>query len=102
MTDIAKLIDPRPEGVYCHWESYPPNTPWIKDNILVIERVQGDGSVSRFTCARDESETIRLFLRSDVLSAEEKKDREFLQRRAERYREAYERLRQKSPTKEPR
>jgi hypothetical protein len=57
----------RAEGVYCHWESYPPDTPGIEDNILVIERVviervSGDGTVHRFECDRRESDTIREFL----------------------------------------
>jgi hypothetical protein len=53
----------RAEGVYCHWESYPPDTPGIENNILVIERVNGDGSVSTFSCAQGcESDAIREFL----------------------------------------
>jgi hypothetical protein len=54
--------DPRPEGVYCHWETYPPTGSLIPNNILVIERVNGDGSVTRFTCAREEAAAITDFL----------------------------------------
>jgi uncharacterized protein YuzE len=55
--------DPRPEGVYCHWESYPADTPGIEDNILVIERVNADGSVRTFDCARSEAAVIADFLK---------------------------------------
>ena len=52
----------RAEGVYCHWETYPPEVPTIHDNILVIERVNGDCTVDKFTCARSESKDILEFL----------------------------------------
>lgn len=57
------MIDPRAEGVYCSWESYPPDTPGINDNILHIERVNGDGSVSTFECADSEADVIAAFLK---------------------------------------
>lgn len=57
------MIDPRQEGVYCHWETYPPESPVERNNILVIEHVWGDGSVTRFQCSAEESDTIREFLR---------------------------------------
>ena len=71
------VLDPRPEGVYCRWETYPP-TPENGDNvvhvpdghrqefraiILHIERVRGDCSVSTFECGLDESGVIFEFLR---------------------------------------
>lgn len=55
------MEDKRPEGVYCSWETYPPHSG-LKNNIFVIERVAGDGSVSRFECASLESEAIIDFL----------------------------------------
>jgi hypothetical protein len=57
--------DERPEGVYCHWETYPPdpyNDGAMKDNILVLERVCGDQSVLSWECARSEAVTIQEFL----------------------------------------
>ena len=45
----------RAEGVYPSWISYPPDTPGIKDNILHIEQVAGDGTVYVFECARSEA-----------------------------------------------
>lgn len=58
------MLDSRSEGVYCKWESYPPNSGLI-DNILVIERVNGDNSISSFTCARSESKSILEFLQKE-------------------------------------
>jgi hypothetical protein len=72
-------LDPRPEGVYCRWETWPPATkpgdnvvhvPGVPgdsrreftDNILHIEKVWGDCSVSTFECASSEAETILAFL----------------------------------------
>lgn len=58
----------RQTGVYVKlkWESYPPNTPGIEDNILVIEKVAGDGTLTTFECSRGtESEAIRKFLNDD-------------------------------------
>jgi hypothetical protein len=77
-------LDPRPEGVYCRWESWPPPITFcdcyesqqpdnvvhvpgghreeLSDNILHIERVNGDGSVSTFECGSSESDTILRFL----------------------------------------
>lgn len=52
----------RAEGVYCHWESYPADTPGIENNILIIERVNGDSSVTTFSCARSEVKSILAFL----------------------------------------
>lgn len=56
-------MDERPEGVYCSWVSYPPDTP--SDNIFHVERVNGDGSVTQFECARGdkESDVILQFLK---------------------------------------
>lgn len=57
-------MDQRPEGVYCSWVTYPPGlTP--NNNILHIERVNGDGTVTEFECARckRESDVILAFLR---------------------------------------
>ncbi|MCU1324669.1 MAG: hypothetical protein JWN34_39 [Bryobacterales bacterium] len=51
----------RREGVYCHWETYPEQQHG-KDNILVIERVAGNGTVTTFDCAREEAATIVAFL----------------------------------------
>lgn len=52
-------IDPREEGVYCRWEEYPAHS---RNFSLVIERVNGDGSVSRLECTRVESRVIAQFL----------------------------------------
>ena len=76
------VLDPRPAGIYCRWETWPPapepadnvvHVPGVpgvpgghrqefSDNILHIERVGGDGSVSTFECGRAESEAIFYFL----------------------------------------
>src|ERR1035438_9476772 len=71
----CRVMDPRPAGIYCRWETWPP-TPEPGDNvvhvpgvpgghrqeftetILHIERVGGDGSVRTFECGRSESEAI--------------------------------------------
>jgi hypothetical protein len=58
----ASLQSPRAEGVYCHWESYPPDTPGIGLDTLVIERVNGNETVSTFECTRVESAAIKEFL----------------------------------------
>lgn len=58
-------MDERAEGVYCSWESYPPNTPGIENNLLLLERVTGNGTVETFTCTRDETQSIMDFLASD-------------------------------------
>lgn len=57
-------MDQRPEGVYCSWVTYPENS-YLKDTILHIERVCGDGSVLVFECARSESKTILQFLKGN-------------------------------------
>ena len=54
-------MDSRPEGVYCRWESYPANSG-MGNNLMTIERVNGDGSGSSMTCTRKESEVIANFL----------------------------------------
>jgi hypothetical protein len=54
--------DPRPEGVYLHFETYPPGAFISRDNILVLERVNGDATVSRWSCARSEAGVIKQFL----------------------------------------
>lgn len=54
-------MDERNEGVYCHWETYPL-TSGFNDNIFVVERVNGDATVSRFECARSEVSVIFRFL----------------------------------------
>ena len=75
-------LDTRPEGVYCRWESYPPaidpheptdnivHVPRVPrshkqeftETFLHIERVGGDGSVSKFECGLGESWVIFEFL----------------------------------------
>lgn len=47
----------RPEGVYCKWISYPPGG-FEKNNLLQIERVNGDCSVSTIVATRDEVKVI--------------------------------------------
>lgn len=54
-------MDPRAEGVYCRWESYPANSGQ-GNNLMTIERVNGDGSVSSVTCTQEESKVIAAFL----------------------------------------
>ena len=56
-------METRPEGVYCRWETYPPEALTTHDNILVIERVNGDSTVSTFNCTRGESKAILEFLK---------------------------------------
>ena len=75
------VLDPRPEGVYCRWESWPPppapgdevihvpgvpgdNRREFTDNILHIEKVWGDCSVTTFECGQQESEEIFNFLQA--------------------------------------
>jgi hypothetical protein len=55
-----QVIDERPEGVYCKWEEYPQGLGRL--NIFTIERVNGDASVSTFSCTREESAVIHSFL----------------------------------------
>lgn len=55
---------PREPGVYCHYETYPAGpTPDQGQNNqqLVIERVAGNGTVSRFECSRSEAAAILKF-----------------------------------------
>jgi hypothetical protein len=47
----------RAEGVYCEWITYPPGFKKIP-NLLQIERVNGDCSVTRMTVTRDEADVI--------------------------------------------
>jgi len=47
----------RPEGVYCEWITYPPGFGPIP-NLLRIERVNGDCSVTRMTVTREEAAVI--------------------------------------------
>lgn len=59
-------MDERAEGVYCHWESYPPETPGIENNIFVAERVCGDATVARFECTRHETRALLKFLLPEI------------------------------------
>lgn len=61
--DAAVIDRDRSEGVYCRWETYPPDSAMVPGNILVIERVNGDCTISSFSCARSEASTIYRFLR---------------------------------------
>jgi hypothetical protein len=56
------MKDPRPEGVYLSWETYPPECAIVKNNRLRIDKVHGDQSVTTFYCTSEESEEIREFL----------------------------------------
>jgi hypothetical protein len=49
-------MDSRPEGVYCKWEGVGVGTS------LVLERVNGDGSVETFSCSQKEAEVVAVFL----------------------------------------
>ena len=60
-----KKREDRPEGVYCYWETYPEHSG-LKDNIFVAERVCGNGTVERFTCARYEAKAIFKFLEGQL------------------------------------
>ena len=53
------MLDPRPEGLYCSWETL--SAPFDVYE-LVIERVSGDCSVTRFSCTRTEAMAIVRFL----------------------------------------
>lgn len=47
----------RPEGVYCKWISYPEG--FEKNNLLQIERVNGDCSVTTMVVTTDEAKKIQ-------------------------------------------
>ncbi len=66
---VSVTADARAEGVYCRWETYPalPEASVLKDNILVIERVNGNGTVISFCCARSEADLVRSFLNESRL-----------------------------------
>ena len=51
-------MDPRAEGVYCHWDTYPPEGGPYSRAVLTIERVNPNGSVSQLVVTRDEAKTI--------------------------------------------
>lgn len=53
-------MDPRSEGVYCRWDEYPTGSNMF---LLVIERVNGDGSVTTLSCTKREAAYIDEFLR---------------------------------------
>lgn len=59
--DALVNMDPRAEGVYCRWDEYPTGS-----NIyfLVIERVNGDGSVTTLSCTKREAAYIDEFIRT--------------------------------------
>lgn len=54
----------RGEGVYCHFETYPPESlmPYSKNNLFVIERVNGDQTVTQLILTRAESKKVLEFL----------------------------------------
>lgn len=56
------MMDPRPEGVYCRWEKYPQPDLGYSGRLLIIERVNGDGSVTKFSCTPDEAKKIWQFI----------------------------------------
>lgn len=51
-------MDPRKEGVYCKWITYPPEGGPYSVKLLQIERVAGDGSVKELVVTRDEAKEI--------------------------------------------
>lgn len=53
-------MDQRAEGVYCKLEEYPPGLG--KLNIFTVERVNGDQTVSSFSCTVGEAVVIQEFL----------------------------------------
>lgn len=58
----------RAEGVYCRFETYPADMDLsdVRNNILVIERIAGDSSITRFECARSEAWGIKEFLNREL------------------------------------
>jgi hypothetical protein len=45
----------RPEGIYCRWETYPPEGGPDSSRLLTIERVTGNATVEKIICTTDES-----------------------------------------------
>jgi len=60
-------MDPRPEGIYCRWETEPPEGGPYSRKLLIIERVNGDQSVSKIVCTHAEAGAIREFLKASTL-----------------------------------
>lgn len=58
-------LDPRPEGAYARWFTYPEGKTG-RNNLLMIERVGGDQSVSSVTLTRDEAETVLYAIREGL------------------------------------
>jgi hypothetical protein len=52
-------MDTRPEGIYCHWEPLEVQFGFRR---LIIERVNGDGTVHTFSCTDREATHISTFL----------------------------------------
>jgi hypothetical protein len=57
----AKRDTTRAEGVYPRWDTYPQKSV-LDRNILIVERVHGDCTVTEFSCTRNEAYKIRRFL----------------------------------------
>lgn len=51
-------LDPRAEGVYCFWETYPPQLHAFTARLLTIERVNGNGTVDRLSCTDEEADVV--------------------------------------------
>jgi hypothetical protein len=72
MTKDVKIDRERAEGVYIHWETYPPGLSTLPTpNLCVIERVNGDCTVDTLTCTRNEAKVIADLLKEIPMNASE-------------------------------
>jgi hypothetical protein len=53
--------DDRPEGTYPQWETYPPGYR-PGNNLLIVERVNGNATVSRIVMPRSEALKLAKFI----------------------------------------
>lgn len=59
-------LDSRPEGTYPSWQTYPAGVAELRNNICLLERVNGDGSITQFSFPRDEAGALMHWLRAEL------------------------------------
>ena len=59
-------VNERAEGIHCKWETYPPDS-CIR--LFTIERVYGNGTVSRVTGDVEAAKAIKAFIEAELNKA---------------------------------
>ncbi len=56
------MQDIRQVGIYPKWVTYPPNAMTVKNNLLMLEHVNGDGTTSNLAITRGDAAKLKEWL----------------------------------------